>query len=252
VNFQSTTAHKLSGRAIWTRHWGKAGKSGKFIVVDDGSTERKPFALLERVWEQDFVHPFKGNCGVALARNGPRIEQAKGDYVRVFPRRRRRVAPEKLEIPKFGVLRSMPDVGVLGGGSEWKKGGGKEGFSGTRRLREVSLESLLFRKTRFCTSTVVCPTSILRESSLRSGRSFKGPRNWHLWIRLAGRTRLLERQADRCRGHYLTEESISRRDLAFRLTGPPMGRCTSPFFSNSASTTPQYSPMVRPTDGMTN
>lgn len=212
---------------------GQSWKEREVIVVDDGSTDGT-FALLEGYGNRiRAIH--QSNCGVALARNAA-IEQAKGDYV-AFLDADDEWLPEKLEI-QVGVLRSMPDVGVLGGGSEWKKGG--EGRFQVPASREVSLESLLFGNP-LCTSTVVVRTSILRESSLRFWQELQGPEDWHLWIRLAGRTRLWNDKRIVAR-HYLTEESISRRDCSGLLAR--YGQMYERLFSNLLND-PAVSPMVR-------
>ena len=208
-------------------------KDREVIVVDDGSTDGT-LTLLEGYGNRiRAIH--QSHCGVAFARNAA-IEQSKGDYV-AFLDADDEWLPEKLEV-QLSMLRSMPDVGVLGGGTEWKKGGA--GRFQVPTSGEVSLESLLFVNP-LCTSTVVVRTSILRESSLRFLQELQGGEDWHLWIRLAGRTRVWNDKRIVAR-HYLTEDSLSMRDHSSLLAR--YGQMYARLFSNLLSD-PAVSPMVR-------
>jgi glycosyltransferase involved in cell wall biosynthesis len=184
---------------------GQSWKGLEVIVVDDGSTDRTSEVLGEYRDKIRAIH--QQNRGVAVARNVG-IDQARGDLV-AFLDADDEWLPEKLET-QLGVLRAMPDVGVLGGGTEWRKGN-------ERRLRtpvpgEVSLDQLLWGNP-LSTSTVVVRAAVLRESGLRFWEELLGPEDWHLWMRLAGRTRLWNDKRVVSR-HYLTAEGISRRDPA--------------------------------------
>ena len=194
-------------------------KDREVIVVDDGSTDGT-LTLLEGYGNRiRAIH--QSHCGVAFARNAA-IEQSKGDYV-AFLDADDEWLPEKLEV-QLGMLRSMPDVGVLGGGTEWKKGGA--GRFQVPTSGEVSLESLLFVNP-LCTSTVVVRTSILRESSLRFLQELQGSPGERACGTTSGSLRdtILLRTAYRC-GTTLA---------CWRATG----RCMRDF-SPICSATPQY------------
>jgi glycosyltransferase involved in cell wall biosynthesis len=212
---------------------GQTWKDREIIVVDDGSTD-KTFEIL-RAYGDTIRVIRQSNHGVSVARNIG-IEQAKGDYI-AFLDADDEWLPQKLDI-QLGILRAMPDVGLLGGGTEWLR-------EHQRRLRvprcgEIEITSLLWSNP-ICTTTAIIRASVLRECGLRFWPELRCSEDWHLWIRLAGHSRVWNDGRVVAR-HHVTEGGISTRDRASLLTR--YGRVYELIFSNLVDD-PAVSAVVR-------